>query len=207
MSWGVWFFAGTGRDTLYVAGCRAEPIDTMRILNSSTVFIALGLALGLGSAIQSLDGWGMQPVADNPGWKEWRLSVNDRLQPYALGHFLASGSVPTPISTHYFARELDDDGNALRGDCNFVLEGPALQARWWSLSIQDASGASPHSILSAGKAVLDNNMQLRVTIALHPVPGNWLQPSDSGAFTLHYVVSEPEKGEILNLPHIKKGSC
>ena len=90
----------------------------MRILNSSTVFIVVGLALGLGSAMQSLDGWGMQRVTDNPGWKEWRLSINDRLQPYALGHFLASGSVPTPISTHYFVRELDDDGNGLRGDCN-----------------------------------------------------------------------------------------
>lgn len=179
----------------------------MRIFNSSTVFIVVGLALGLGSAMQSLDGWGMRPVADNAGWKEWRLSVSDRLQPYAMGHFLASGSVPTPISTHYFVRDVDDDGNLLRGDCDFIVVGPAISARWWSLSIQNAQAAEAHSILSAGKTILDHNMQLRATIALHPVPGNWLQPAGSGTFALRYVVSEVEKGEILNLPRVKKGSC
>lgn len=201
------FFDGTWRDTHYVAWCWAENLNTMRIFNSSTIFIVLGLVLGLGSAMQSLDGWGMQPVADNVGWKEWRLSVNDRLQPYAMGHFLASGSVPTPISTHYFVRDVDDDGNPLRGDCNFTIEGPAISARWWSLSIQNIKETTAQSILSAGKTILDSNMQLQATISLHPVPGNWLQPPGSGTFTLGYVVSEPEKGEILNLPHVKKGSC
>lgn len=179
----------------------------MRIFNSSTIFVALGVALGLGSAMQSLDSWGMQPVTDNAGWKEWRLSVSDRLQPYAIGHFLASGSVPTPISTYYFVREVDDDGNALRGDCVFVIQGPAISARWWSLSIQSTQEAAHQSILSAGKTILDGNKQLRATIALHPVPGNWLQPTGTGTFILRYVVSEVEKGEILNLPRVKKGSC
>ncbi len=179
----------------------------MRIFNSSTIFIVLGLVLGFGSAVHSLDDWGMRPVVDNPGWKEWRLAATDTMQPYALGHFLASGSVPTPVSTHYYVRDVDDDGNSLRGDCIFSLDGPGISARWWSLSIQGDRTQSPHSILSAGKTILDNNLQLRATIALHPMSGNWLQPPDSGPFTLKYVVSEPEKGELLTLPRVKKGSC
>lgn len=167
----------------------------------------MGLALGFGSAVQSLDGWGKRPVVDNFGWKEWRLAATDRMQPYALGHFLAAGSVPTPVSTHYFVRDVDDDGNILRGDCIYDMDGPGISARWWSLSIQTSQTPSPHSILSAGKTVLDGNLQLRATIALRPMPGNWLQPPNSGPFSLKYVVSEPDKGELLTLPRMKKGRC
>lgn len=179
----------------------------MRSFKSSTIFIVIGLVLGFGSAVQSLGSWGMRQVADNPGWKEWRLAPTDTMQPYALGHFLAEGSVPTPVSTHYFIRDVDDDGDRLRGDCIFMIDGPAISARWWSLSIQDVQAPSSHAILSAGKTVLDNNLQLRATIALHPMPGNWLQPPDSGSFALKYVVSEPIKGGTITLPHVKKGGC
>lgn len=179
----------------------------MRIFNSSTIFVVLGLVLGFGSALQSLETTGLQPVADESGWNEWRLSADDRFQPYAIGHFLAAGSVPTPKSTHYYVRDRDDDGNLLRGDCTFLVDGPALSARWWSMSVQNSEGARAQAILSAGRAVIDSNHQLRATIALRPTPGNWLQPTDKGVFTLTYVVSELEKGESLVLPHVKRGSC
>ena len=179
----------------------------MRVINSSTVFVVIGLALGFGSALQSLDSWGTRPVVDNEGWREWQLALNDRMQPYAIGHFLAAGSVPAPSSTHYYLRNVDDDGFALRGDCNFIIDGPAISARWWSLSIQGTAAQNSHSVISAGRAVLDNNLQLHATIALRPQPGNWLQPPDTGPFTLTYVVSQADKDAVLNLPRIKKGSC
>ncbi len=179
----------------------------MRIFNSSTIFIFLGLLLGFGSALQSLETMGVQPVADESGWNEWRLSVDDRLQPYAMGHFLAAGSLPAPVSTHFYIRDLDDDGNPLRGDCNFVVDGPGLSARWWSLSVRNFESTKPQAVLSAGRAVLDSNKQLHATIALHPTPGNWLQPDGKGTFTLTYVISELEKSELLVLPHVKRGRC
>ena len=179
----------------------------MRILNSSTIFIVIGLALGFGSALYSLDSWGMRPVSDYPGWKEWRLAQKDQMLPYAIGHFLAAGSVPTPNSTRYYVRSVDDDGNGLRGDCKFSIEGPAVVARWWSLSIQNTATQSEHSVLSAGRTVLDNNRELRATIALRPESGNWLQPPNTAAFTLVYIVSEAEKDAFIVLPRVKKVSC
>ena len=179
----------------------------MRIFNSSTIFVVAGLALGLGSALQSLETLGMQSIPDSGGWKEWRLDPDDNLRPYALGHFLAAGSVPTPVSTHYFVRDRDDDGDSLRGDCIFTLDGPVISARWWSLSLQGSGAAKAQAILSAGRAILGSERQLHATIDLHPAPGNWLQPADTGPFTLNYVVSEPEQGQPLTLPHVKKGNC
>jgi hypothetical protein len=179
----------------------------MRILNSSLVYIVAGLTLGLASALYSLDSFGLKPVDGSPGWQEWRLGADDRLEPYAIGHFLASGKVPTPSSARYFVRSVDDDGGSLRGDCVFVLEGPVTQSRWWSISAGDTEGVSASAVLPAGKAVLESDGQLRLTVARQPMPGNWIRPDDNGTFNLIYVVSEPDKDATIELPHVKKSGC
>lgn len=169
--------------------------------------VVIGLALGLASAIYSLDGFGLKPAAENAGWQEWRFSADDRLQPYALGHFQSAGKVPTPSSTHYFTRNMDDDGNSLRGDCVFVLSGPTIPSRWWSLSAGDASELTRSAVLSAGRAILNADGDLEVNIARQPMPGNWVRPDSSGTYNLIYVVSEPAQNAKLVLPNVKKGGC
>lgn len=179
----------------------------MGVLNSASMQVVIGVAVGLASAIYSLDGFGMKPAAENSDWQEWRFSANDKLQPYALGHFQSAGRVPPPSSTHYFTRSTDDDGNSLRGDCVFILRGPTIPSRWWSLSAGDTNNLSADAILSAGKAILDADGQLEVNIARQPMPGNWVRPDSTGNYNLIYVVSEPEQDAKLVLPQVKKGGC
>ncbi len=179
----------------------------MGILNSGLGHVVVGAALGLASAVYSLDGFGLKAVAENTGWQEWSLSPGDRLQPYGLGHFLSSGKVPTPSSTRYFVRSLDDDGNSLRGECIVLVSGPTIASRWWSISAGDAGDVTAEAVLSAGQAMLEPDGNLKVGISRQPIAGNWLKPDTSGNYTLVYVVSEPDKGVDIKLPTVKKGGC
>ncbi len=179
----------------------------MSLLGSASVHVVAGVALGLASAIYALDGFGLKPVLDSPNWKEWKLSSNEQLQPYAFGHFLSSGKVPTPNSARYFIRSADDAGNNLRGDCVFTLTGPVIASRWWSLSAGDTGDVTAQATLSAGQAVLNSNDQLTVTLSRQPMPGNWIRPDVSGTYNLIYVVSEPAKGAEIILPTLSKVGC
>lgn len=178
----------------------------MRGFGFSLFYVMGGIFAGIFTAMQALGGAGLQPVAGGAGWQEWRLGENDRLLPYALGHFLSAGQVPPQKASRYFVRDRDDDGNVLSSDCVFKIEGPAIPARWWSLSV----GQNPNAILPAGQAILDSNNNLTAWVARHPQPGNWLTPPDTRSYTITYVVSQPAKqkaGTPLALPHVKKTGC
>jgi hypothetical protein len=179
----------------------------MGLLNTASLQLFAGIAIGLASGIYALDGFGLKPAAENSGWQEWRFAPKDQLQPYALGHFLSAGKVPTPSTTHYYTRNVDDDGNSLRGDCVFVLAGEAMPSRWWSITAGDANGVTAKAVLSAGSAVLNIDGKLTANIARQPMPGNWIKPDSSGTYNLIYVISEPEKDAKIVLPTVKKGGC
>jgi hypothetical protein len=178
----------------------------MRISGLSTVSILVGLGLGVYSGMQALESTGLEKVSGNGGWQEWRLGENDRSLPYALGHFLSAGQVPPPRDARYFVRSLDDDGNALTGDCVFKIEGPEIASRWWSLR----AGENATSILTAGQALVSDMGQLNVMLSPHPMPGNWILPPSSTRYTLTYVINQPapsKNGAGLILPSVKKAGC
>lgn len=175
----------------------------MRILSISTLLLVAGIVAGVTSAWHALDGSALQAVKNGNGWQEWRLGTKDAMLPYTLGHFLSDGQVPPSSSARYFVRSVDDQGNTLRGDCEFEVDGPASTSRWWTLSTGHDSG----SALSAGKAVLDSKRRLKVVVSRFPVPGNWILPGTTGNYTLTYIVNEPAKAVALDLPHVKKIGC
>jgi hypothetical protein len=178
----------------------------MRIFSLATVYLGLGAIVGSTSAMQALSGSALRAVKNGNGWQQWRLDDNDNMLPYSVGHFLSEGKLPPPKSALYYVRDRDDDGNVLRGDCAYSVEGPAIPSRWWSLS----AGTNAGAVLSAGEAVLDGKKHLRAVVSRRPEPGNWIVPSDSGSYTLVYILSEASKATAvadLELPHVKKLGC
>ena len=169
--------------------------------------LLVGLVLGILSAINALGAVGLKPVAEYPRWSEWRLGEKDRFLIYSLGHFLIEGQLPPPKSAQYFVRNLDEDGNSLRADCVYVVEGKVTPARWWTISIAPSGVASPHSELSAGEALVNQDGTLKVSISARPMPGNWIVPADGSALSLRYIVNEAVPGEAIELPTVTKSSC
>lgn len=179
----------------------------MRRTTISGVALLIGLVLGIVSAINALGSAGLKPVAASPRWSEWRLGEKDNLLIYSLGHFLGNGQLPPPKSAQYFVRSVDEDGNGLRADCVYIVEGKVTSARWWTLSIAPSGVMAAHSELSAGEAVVNQDGDLKISISARPMPGNWIAPADSNALMLRYVINEAMLGEATVLPTVTKRGC
>lgn len=169
--------------------------------------LLIGLVLGVISAISALGAVGLRSVDAAPHWFEWQLGEKDSLLIYSLGHFLGEGQLPPPRSSQYFVRNVDEDGNGLRADCDYIIEGTVTPARWWTMSIAPSGVAAPHSELSAGEALVSQDGDLKISISARPMPGNWMTPADSSAFSLRYVIDEAAQGEVIAFPTITKSGC
>ena len=173
----------------------------------SIIALVTGLCLGVITAINALGAVGLKSVAGSPKWSEWQLESNSSTLIYVLGHFLGDGRLPPPKSARYFVRSTDEDGNGLRADCVYDVQGKVTPARWWTLSINQDGTAKPHSELTAGEAVVGQDEVLHVFLSAHPMPGNWMVPPDNNAMTLNYIINEPTQGETISLPSITKSGC
>ena len=179
----------------------------MRFGGFSSFSIFLGLVIGTVSAVNGLSAVGLKAVADSPRWSEWQLASNDRFLIYGLGHFLSVGQLPPSKSAHMFVRDADEDGNSLRSDCVYVLQGTPSKARWWTISVATGSALSAQSELTAGEAVVANDGVLSVVISSRPLPGNWIVPPSTSTYSVHYVLHEPDADETNKLPSITKKGC
>jgi hypothetical protein len=120
------------------------------------------------------------PVAGGK-WMEIKPDGDDLNSLYLSGHFLRRGQVPPLKGSRFFVRQLDDDGNSLRGDCVVAFEGKLPEARWWFVSA-DAKGA--RTALDAGEAVREASGEYTISISDNPVPGNWLVPPTTDKLAL-----------------------
>ncbi len=181
----------------------------MRKIVSAALAIGSGVAIGLGSALTYLGSAGLSAVLDNPNWVEADVSTETTALPYALGHYLLEGVMPPPNSLRQFTRSRDEDGNTLRGDCVFVLEGNISTARWWTVAATNSNGTAlnAQSVLAAGQALSSADGRFKISFASSPVAGNWIKVPSSAytlAITLHDATDEEES---LKLPTIRRGNC
>ncbi len=171
------------------------------------ISILAGLVLGLVSA-QTM----MQRAADAQGgivgnWHSVHIDADSSTGFYAASSFLRKGQLPPPRGARFYTRNLDDDGNALRGGCVVSIEGKMPEVRWWSLKMQTTSGTAS---LDAGEALRESDGSLLVSISRAPSSGNWLKAPSDGAYDLSLVIFDPiqpSKEAAPPLPVVKRLWC
>ncbi len=182
----------------------------MRKLLYAGLAVVGGMALGLASAINQLNQAGESPVVGSENWIELDPAAANSVLPYSLGRFLGSGQVPPSFSIRQFTRLRDEDGNALRGDCAYVLEGRIPAGRWWTLAATDGDGrvVSSNSVVVSGQVFRNAEGVVRVSFAPWPVSGNWVKV-DSGTYQLVLALHDSldEEDKPVTLPVVRKGSC
>jgi hypothetical protein len=169
-----------------------------------------GIAIGLGSAAVRLSDAGSIAVPGNNAWAELDPASGNDVLPYSIGRYLGSGQVPPSVTIRQFKRTRDEEGNALRGDCAYVLEGKVPPARWWTLAATDEEGrvVGDQSVIVAGQAFRDAEGMMRVSFAPWPVSGNWVHVG-SGTYSLMLSLhdGQDEDETPLTLPVVRKGRC
>jgi hypothetical protein len=174
---------------------------------AAAIAIFAGLVLGLVSA-QTM----MQRAADAQegsvgNWNSVRIANDTSSGFYAASGFLRKGQLPPPRGARFYTRNLDDDGNALRGGCVVSIEGKMPEVRWWSVKIETASGIAA---LDAGDALREADGTLIISISKAPSSGNWLKAPDEGTYTLNLVMfdpAKPSKDASPALPLVKRLWC
>jgi hypothetical protein len=181
----------------------------MRKLVFAFLSLVVGVAVGLFSAIYRMNDAGAVPVSGSAGWVEYDPAATADILPYAFSRLLIGGQVPPSNSLRQFMRRIDEDGNGLRGDCAFFLEGSLPAARWWTISATDGDGRVmlPKSTIAAGQTLLDDRGSMLVTFAPWPISGNWIAVGPGSynvVLTLH---DAAEEDDTIKLPTIRKGRC
>lgn len=148
--------------------------------------IVVGVGLGLVGAWMAVNrGLSGGQIVNGP----WSTSLNlgttntDALTRAAVAR---AGLLALPASeTLYWSATTDSDGAALDGKCDYLLGGPTLDARWWSVTIYDAKGylmPNPAALWSVNGAAVPVDRAGRWQVAIAPQRpvggGSWL-PSDA----------------------------
>ena len=180
----------------------------MRTSIGAAVLIA-GAAAGYVTGQQALGRAGQVAVSGTP-WVQELVNPKDTYALYAVGHFRSSGLLPPNRASLLYTREVDEEGNSLRGSCTYQLSGHEPAARWWSISVAPAGQSSATNSLTARDAVLTNDGDFSLAISKHAAPGNWLQTGELSAMRVMLVLNEPYpagKTAAPALPALKRIVC
>lgn len=154
--------------------------------------LALAIAIGGGTAsvwyaLDEHEGFGAQRIGP------WTADLADAAQdadPYTAARRARVAQLPLGIAEGMaFHARVDDQGRALGGDCNYVLEGNVPAARLWTLHVADpalivvaqderAPGLHSRQILRRADS------SFVISVGSRPVPGNWIATPARKPFVL-----------------------
>lgn len=178
-----------------------------------------GLALGLGAAWtitrQGLRGGDIR----NDIWTtSLGYGVKDT-DPITRAAVARDGLLALPATeTLYWSARADAEGRALDGKCRYIMSGPKLDARWWSVTIYDTRGylmpgAARIWSVNGANVPLDGQGRWQVTIApQRPAAGGWLPSDAAQPFHLTLRMYNPGKAFMANparaeLPRVTRAEC
>ena len=191
-----------------------------KLLGYGLVILA-GLALGVGGAVlQIRQGLSSGGIANGP----WRTSENIGTKDASLvtrAVVALRGLLALPDSEAvYFNASIDSAGDALDGNCDYVLSGGTIPARWWSITAYASDGfliPNRTGYYSVGSAAFSEAEQADWKIAVgannKKTPQlNWIPIGKAERFelTLRAYHASPEmlanRAQTV-LPEIKKAGC
>ncbi|MEG6510110.1 DUF1214 domain-containing protein [Methyloligella sp. 2.7D] len=183
----------------------------------------VALALGIGSALLVIR-HGVPYATEHAGpWMSWPSEGHPDADLYTRAYLAKSGRLPvTSTTVRYFSADADNQGSPLTSDCEYLLVGQPLQARWWSLALYDGEGrpiANPSDRYSfnSEEVLRRTDGSYRMILAQNARPENWLPTgADPGRdLTLLLRIYEPtetdERGigaiDTERLPTIERTVC
>ncbi len=119
--------------------------------------------------------------------------------------------------TVYFSADVDDKGDPLSADCDYLIAGRDMDTRWWSITVYDEDDfLIPNKwdrySYNMNNVKRDVNRRYRIRLSKRPGKGDWLPTGGRGgmALTLRLYNPEPvvyENLGTIELPLIIKEGC
>ena len=183
-------------------------------------FIIIAIMLGLGITSLSLNTGSGVAATRHGGWKSWKNSGHLNADPYTRAYIAKTGQLPLPpqIAQTYFAL-YDNAHRRLHTSCTYLIESPAVEAKWWTLAVYDYNGKIFENPIkrysfNAESAMIKFEGGFHIYLSQSPQPENWLPIGNQGPFVLVYRLYRKnltdEKVTLeddVPLPLVKRISC
>jgi hypothetical protein len=189
----------------------------VRFVLSLLMMIAVALGVGFGLSYYALTDGRLFGVAQVGPWTAWPDVGSSTPNPYTRGHLARAASLQLGQAEGLqFSAATDSTGEPLTLACTYRLEGRTPLATFWTLVALDEAGRnlaapdSPLAMRSNGLArANDGSIVLSVGTPLSP--GNWLELSGEGAFTLVLTLYDTAVfsgfSNDESMPAILRGEC
>lgn len=186
---------------------------------SLALLLALAVAIGGGAAslayvLDDPAGTGALSIGD---WTAFPKIGAPDADPYSKARAAREGILALGSAEGVaFTASEDSEGQPLRAECSYDIDGVTPPARFWTLFAQ---GANVEPLYGTRLPAINSQTILRradnsfvVRVSPHPAPGNWLGVGGAGPMSLVLtvydasVVSGTELGETL-MPEILARDC
>lgn len=189
--------------------------------NAFLTFVTLAIAIGIGGgslwyALDAQEGVGAIHIGQ---WTAFPDIGTPQADPYSNARVAREGVLALGRAEGLaFVAERDGDGQPLRRECAYTIEGGFPTARFWTLYAADqsldviATGKPRPAALQSYEVVRRADNTAVISVSRQPSPGNWLLTQGSGAmyFVLTFydtpIASSTGLSDIT-LPRIVKASC
>ena len=185
---------------------------------ASAIALVLGGAIGYGSGV-----WAYDFVYESASLKNGPWFTNLTIGSEEAGIYTRAAVAEHELlalaqsEAVYYTAYADEDGEPLRGDCDYTIEGNDLDARWWSITVYgDDDFLIPNDgnrYSYNGKNVTDD-ADGRYTIHLSRTAkeGNWLPAGSEERLSLWLRLYDPgpafyENPAMVELPRIVRKEC
>lgn len=168
------------------------------VARASDVALFVGVVLigGIGTHWYMVDAGSALSVERIGPWVSWGQATRRNSDPYARAHFARLGALPlsSEISRTYVAVE-DSDGRTLYSSCDYVIEGAAFKAQWWSIGVFDSDGAlidnpAARYAFTRDTIAISPNDTFIISVARDARPGNWLPTGGAGRLAVMLVLQD-----------------
>jgi hypothetical protein len=200
----------------HLARLRRSVLTWLSVSTNIVLFLAFVLVTGIGSSLYVVaHGWPVTTARNGP-WSMWSRAAAVNQDPYTRAHFARNGSLPIPVAiaatwqAHY-----DADGRRLHSSCEYLLEGDAIDATWFSIAVYDDDGllipntAERYAFTSHTLARNPDDTYF-VVLSRDARPGNWLPVGGAGRLSIVITLIEPKPNVAASadlLPTIRKVGC
>lgn len=190
----------------------------LKYLLASAIVLVLGGAIGYGSAV-----WAYDLVYESASLKNGPWFTNLTIGSEEAGIYTRAAVAEHGLfalaqsEAVYYTAYADEDGQPLRGGCDYRIEGKDLDARWWSITVygeDDFLIPNDENRYSYNGKNVTYDADGRYTIHLSRTAkeGDWLPAGNEEKLSLWLRLYNPgpafyESASTVELPRIVREGC
>ena len=190
----------------------------MRFVIHLLLMIAVALGIGFGLSWYALNDGRLFGGAQIGPWSAWPDVGSAQPNPYTRAHLARAASLQLGLSEGIqFTASADSAGEPLTRNCTYHLGGTTPLATFWTLYAVDSDGiniAAPdgQAAIRSDSLARANDGAITLNVGTRLMPGNWLELTGTGPFSLVLTLYDTTvfsglNGSTNNMPAIEREDC